>query len=149
MPIAIPTIEPVTPSVADAQLARTIGQAWEGTASLTITLTGAGKPQTVTLTAAEFPALQEVLKQIVQGKPVTVLPLAEELSTQQAADLLNVSRPFLIRLLEEGEIAYRMVGSWRRVPLSEVLAYKRRNRSAREAALAELAAQAQELNMGY
>lgn len=149
MPVAIPTKEPVTPSRADVQLAQTVGEAWNENASLTISIQRAGKPQTVTITAAEYPALQEILTQIAQGKPVTVLPLSEELSTQQAADLLNVSRPFLIKLLEEGEISYRMVGSWRRVPLAEVLDYKRRNRAAREAALEELAAQAQELDMGY
>jgi excisionase family DNA binding protein len=93
--------------------------------------------------------LAEALRQIAMGKGVVVLPLDSEISTQQAADILNVSRPYMVGLLEENEIPFRRVGARRRVRLLDVLNYKRRNDEERMKVLDELAAQAQELNMGY
>lgn len=93
--------------------------------------------------------LAEALRQIAMGKGVVVLPLDAEISTQQAADILNVSRPYLVGLLEANEIPFRRVGARRRVRLLDVLNYKRRNDEERMKVLDELAAQAQELNMGY
>jgi excisionase family DNA binding protein len=93
--------------------------------------------------------LTEALRQIATGKSPVVLPLDAEISTQQAADILNVSRPYLVGLLENNEIPFRKVGTHRRVRLLDVLTYKRRNDEERMKVLDELAAQAQELNMGY
>lgn len=73
----------------------------------------------------------------------------EELTTQQAADILNVSRPFLNKVLDLGDISYHKVGRNRRVKLSDVLAYKKQQECRSKDTLQELADEAQEFNMGY
>ncbi|MBR8835241.1 MAG: helix-turn-helix domain-containing protein [Stigonema ocellatum SAG 48.90 = DSM 106950] len=78
-----------------------------------------------------------------------MLPLQAELSTEEAADLLNISRPYLVKLLLEGTIPSRKVGVYRRVRASDILYYKQQNEAARHQALDELTKQAQELDMGY
>lgn len=90
-----------------------------------------------------------ILEQTADGNAVTVATQYTELSTQQAADLLNVSRPYLILLLEQGNIPHHKVGSHRRVLFSDVVAYKELSYTKRRSALDELTRQAQELNMGY
>ena len=80
---------------------------------------------------------------------MSVLPVESELTTSQAARFLNVSRPYLSRLLDAGKIPFRLVGTHKRVRLSELKAYRERQDAESYAALAELQAQAQELNMGY
>ncbi len=91
-----------------------------------------------------FDVLEQVVAEMAKGNAVKVLPVHAELTTQQAADLLNVSRPYLIQLLEEGEIEYRMVGSHRRVRLDELLVYKEKRDRNRMATLDDMAREAQE-----
>lgn len=92
-------------------------------------------------------ALARVLDSFAHGEGVTVLPVHTELTTQQAADALNVSRPFLIRLLNAGKIDYRTVGKHRRVKAASLIGYMRRDDARRMAVADELAAEAHALGL--
>ncbi|WP_374581300.1 helix-turn-helix domain-containing protein [Pseudoduganella sp.] len=91
----------------------------------------------------------EVLGSLAQGKAVAVMPKELDISTQEAAMYLNVSRPYLVKLLEAGAIPHHKVGAHRRVRLEDVKQYKEQRSSRSEKALQELADQAQDLDMGY
>ena len=99
--------------------------------------------------ASAIPLLAEMLSVMAEGQAVTVVPVQAELTTQQAAEVLGVSRPFLIKLLDGGEIPHRLVGTHRRVLLNDVLEYRRQTDRNRETSLEELAAEAQKLGLGY
>ncbi len=94
-------------------------------------------------------ALAKILAHLAEGREVTVTAQPVEFSTQAAAEYLRVSRPFLVGLLEKGEIPFRKVGTHRRVLFADIRDYKNRIDEQRLKTLAELAAQAQELEMGY
>lgn len=93
--------------------------------------------------------LREVLVEMGQGHAVTIVPTHAELTTQQAANILNVSRPYLVKLLEEGGIPFTKTGVHRRIRYRDLMEYRERVQAASRAALKELAAQAQENDMGY
>ncbi|PSB30989.1 helix-turn-helix domain-containing protein [Chlorogloea sp. CCALA 695] len=105
--------------------------------------------QKVVIPAAAFHLLVDILSQMAQGNAVTLIPIHAELTTQEAAEILNVSRPFLIKLIETGEIICRKVGRHRRIRFEDLMNYKQQIDSDRIQALDELASQAQQLNMGY
>lgn len=93
--------------------------------------------------------LRDLLAEMAQGNAVTVVPTHAELTTQQAANLLNVSRPHLVKLLEDGTLPFTKVGTHRRIRYEDLIAYKQeRDRESRDA-LAELTRLAQENDLGY
>ena len=93
--------------------------------------------------------LLDILTETSKGNAITVMPIHAELSTQEAAEFLNVSRPHLVDMLEQGKIPFRKVGAHRRVMAKDVIDYKQHLDADRLKALDKLVAQAQELDMGY
>lgn len=155
MAIASPFSKPALPTEAEAQLSKESSRILathitpkETTRQLKI-LEEDGSEQTVTVPAAAFHLFVDILSQMAQGNAVTLFPIHAELTTQEAADLLNVSRPFIVKLFESGELPHRKVGRHRRIRFEDLMNYKRQIDDQRMQALDDLAAQAQELNMGY
>jgi excisionase family DNA binding protein len=112
-------------------------------------ITVEGEEQAIAIPASAFQVLADAVDEMAKGHAIRITAHEEEVSTQRAADLLNVSRPYLIGLLEKGEIPFRKVGTHRRLRLSDVLAYKARSDADAERAFRELMAQGQKLRMGY
>ncbi|MCC6806888.1 MAG: helix-turn-helix domain-containing protein [Deltaproteobacteria bacterium] len=103
----------------------------------------------VTIPRAAYDLLLGVLAQLANGNPVSIVPHQAELTTNQAAEMLNVSRPFLIQLLEKGELPFRMVGTHRRIRYEDLLKYKRNDDAKRKAVADELAAEARKMGFEY
>ncbi len=105
--------------------------------------------QSVILPRRAVVLLRDILAEMAKGNAVTVVPTHAELTTQEAAQLLNVSRPHVIKLLEAGEIPYTLTGTHRRVRLEDLMAYKEKRFAQSMQALDNLVRQGQEENMGY
>ena len=105
--------------------------------------------ESVTVPREAFELFLEILGQIANGNAVTLIPVHAELTTQQASEILNVSRPYLIGLLEEGKIPYRMVGTHRRIRMEHLMAYRDQDDALRKGYLDELTQEAEKLGLGY
>lgn len=105
--------------------------------------------EVVVIPMSAFRLLTDILTQMARGNAVTLMPVYAELTTQQAADILNVSRPFLISLIDDGKIPYRKVGTHRRIRFDDLMTYKHDIDQKRLQTLEELTREAQELDIGY
>jgi len=103
----------------------------------------------VELPTSALRLLVDILAELADGNAVKVVPVHAELTTQEAADMLNVSRPHLVKLLEDGVLPFHRTGKHRRVRFADLMRYKDARDRAAEQAMGELARQSQELKMGY
>ena len=107
------------------------------------------RPHQAELPTSALRLLLEILSELAHGNAVKVVPVHAELTTQEAADMLNVSRPHLVKLLEAGALPFHKTGKHRRVRLADLTLFKAEQDRASTRAMQELAKQAQELELGY
>jgi len=108
-----------------------------------------GSEEVVIIPLKALQLLNSIISNMAQGRSIALMPTDAEVSTQQAAEILNVSRPHVIKLLEKGEIPHKKVGSHRRILLQDILKFESNFKSDRRKKLDALAKEAQELNLGY
>lgn len=108
-----------------------------------------GQVDTAVIPPAAVRLLVDLLTEMAKGNAVTLIPVHAELTTQEAANLLNVSRPFVVQLIKSRQLPAHKVGTHRRIRFADLQAYKDRVDAERNQALDALAQQAQELRMGY
>lgn len=92
-------------------------------------------------------ALLEMIKNLNQGNSITLIPMDKELTTQQAADILNVSRPYFIKLLENGELPFKKVGTHRKICMRDLIEYKEKRDNTRREKIQELSELSQDLGL--
>ncbi len=145
--------DPVAPTESEARLARECVRSLaaqlaraNGVTELRVVTTD-GTNESVTVPTAAFRLLVMVLAEMASGNAVRLIPHHAELTTQEAAELLNVSRPYLVRLLDDGRIPFHRVGTHRRVLFRDVMSYRKQHRRARRSALDELSQLDQELGL--
>lgn len=119
----------------------------DGDTLLRVEVPGGKKPVTALVPQSAFDAFLKILQQMSSGEDVMVFRQDAELTSQQAANILNVSRPYLNKLLEEGEIPFRKVGRHRRIQAMDVLEYKQQAYKKSGEALDELARLSEELGL--
>lgn len=106
------------------------------------------KGESIPIPDSVFYVLERVVEVMARGDSITVVPVGKEVTTQQAADILNISRQYLVRLLEDGRIPYRKTGKHRRLRIEDVLAFKAQRNKDRRAGLREISRLTQEFG-GY
>ena len=129
-------------------IAKIVSSKLDSPLSLRVSTQGGGET-VVSVPATAFKLLGDILNEMAKGNAVTLIPVHAELTTQQAAELLGVSRPFIVEQLEKGNIPFRKVGTHRRVVFRDLMEYKRSMDRKRLESLHELAAETQKLGLGY
>lgn len=138
----------VVPSPDDAELAAKASRLLSRRAQTALRIRlDDGEELILPIAAAKL--LTHLLTEMSQGNAVTLIPLHAELTTRQAADFLNVSRPHIIKLLEQKKIPYHKVGTHRRIKFIDLESFKRDHDVIRRQALDDLVAEAENLEMGY
>ncbi len=141
---------PVFPSVHEANLARQASRILAPLAHRDLrAIIDAKGEVAVVVPAAAMHALVAMLTEFARGNGVSIVPVEAELTTQEAADVLGVSRPFLVKEIDAGKIPVRMVGTHRRIRLTDLERYRDTVDATRERVLNRLTKQAQDLDMGY
>ncbi|MCF8237360.1 MAG: helix-turn-helix domain-containing protein [Saprospiraceae bacterium] len=103
----------------------------------------------VVIPRSVYQLMETILEFMSQGKAISILPAETELTTQQAAEMLHVSRPHIVKLLESGEIPFIKVGSHRRIRLQDLQSYRQKLQKKQQFAMEKLAKQGQDLSLGY
>lgn len=151
--VALP--EPVPPSQTDIRMAKETSRRLSRIATpgraLRISPGNGESVETeqIEIPAGAVPLIQAVLAAMARGDAVSIVPIHARLTTQQAADLLGVSRPYLIGILEAGKLGYTKVGKHRRIVLQDLLAFKRKHHEASQKGLDELAQETENLGIEY
>jgi excisionase family DNA binding protein len=151
---SISDVKPLVPSKNEIKLAKQLncvlaGMSFEKSQSVNIMLKDRGSQRTLVVPLSAFRLLLLVLAQMAEGNAVTIMPVHVELTTQESADLLNVSRPYFIRLLEAKKIPFRKVGTRRKILFQDVMSYKVKIDQARRKVLDNLTEESQKLHLGY
>ena len=143
--------DPVVPTEAEAMMA---GEASRILAAMNIRnevhiVFDDNKSMGMVLPSSIVRMFQHILTETAQGNAVTVVPINAEMTTQEAAEFLNVSRPFVVKQMEAGILPHHKVGTHRRIRFQDLLAYKKEIDQRRELSLSELTSEAQKLGLGY
>jgi excisionase family DNA binding protein len=142
----IPTEADVELSTESSRILASLTNSHRQTQKITVE-SESGKEESLLIPSIAYELLIDILSQISQGNAVTLVLVQAELSTQQAANLLNVSRPYLIKLLESKEIPYRKIGKHRRILAKDLYEYKADIDAKRSQSLDELTALSEELDL--
>ncbi len=147
-------LEPPKMSAQELEMARVaqrcIMEALDRSKAVSIMLTSDGEGQpSVAVPPAALKLIGQLLGAMSEGRPVLLVPEKQELTTVEAANFLNVSRPFVIKEIEAGRLPYRMVGRHRRIAFEDLVAYERKMREKQRAALERMAENERELGLDY
>lgn len=147
-------LEPPKMSAQELEMARVaqrcIMEALDRSKAVSIMLTSDGEGQpSVAVPPAALKLIGQLLGAMSEGRPVILMPGKQELTTVEAANFLNVSRPFVIKEIEAGRLPHRMVGRHRRIAFEDLVAYERRMREKQRAALERMAENERELGLDY
>lgn len=117
--------------------------------NLELALNFQGNIKNLQLPLSIMPFLMDILNEVAHGNSVTIVPFNKEFTTQEAADILNVSRPFIIKILESGQIPFHKVGAHRRIKAKDLMSFKKKMNKKSKDALEKLAKISQEDKLGY